>query len=179
MKKLLFLLATIILLLPCIANAESIDLSSMSTDALLNMRERINNEITYRTISETGKVILLDAPDGLTIYLSGKAKIQTGKSLSFEFVVINNGTTEKSCYYYTEAVNGWVSKKWYTMAKELSPGRKTKDNITFYDEEYIDSYDEPIILEFELFDGSSAFDKGDSLGKFKIIYFNDVISLAK
>ncbi len=179
MKRILCLIISLLLLLPCFGIAENLDFSAMSMEELLSIREKLNTEIGIRTAKEENKVVLFEDPNGLTIYLSGKVDVKVGKSLSVEFVLINNGTTDKACYYYTEAINGWESRKWNTMAKALVPGRKAKNTINFYDDEYIDSYDDPITLEFEIFDGESAFDNGESLGKFKVIYSyrEDTLSL--
>ena len=65
------------------------------------------------------------------------------------------------------------------MASDLEAEKKIKGTITFYDEEYIDSYDEPIILEFELYNGSSAFDKGELIGTYKVVFYNENISLVE
>ncbi len=179
MKKLFCLILTIILLIPCFGVSEDFDFSSMTTEELMNILEIIKSELEKRNEAEHNKNYLIDEPDGLSIYLSGNTKVKEGKSISVEYVIVNNSTTDKSCYYYTRYVNGWTAQNWYTMADKLAPDRKIKGDITFYDKDYIDSYTDAITLEFELFDVSSPFENGNSLGTFKLIYDNGAISIEK
>lgn len=177
LKKVLCLIALIVFLFPCLGLAEKIDFSSMTTEELMNIFDIVKSELEKRTESELKNNYLIDNPNGLSIYLSGNSKMNENDSISIEYVIINNSVTNKSCYYYTKSINGWVATLWNTMVDKLEPGKKIKGNITFYDKDYIDSYNDPITLEFELFDASSPFEGGNSLGIFMIVYDNGIISI--
>ncbi len=177
MKRSVCLVLIMAMLFPIVGLSEVFNYAAMTTEELITEKGLIDNELLKRTAKEDGKIFLLDQSNGLSIYINKTTKQSGWGNYAFviqnDIIIVNNGITTSPCYYIIKYINGWLSGSWDWWADDLEPGRKEKESFSIHvDMDYIDSSDDPVIIEFELHAGDWPSDKAPLLAKYKMMFSN-------
>ena len=134
MKKVICLLLPVFLLLTTGGISESTDYSTMSISELTTLLIIIQTELEVRTALEQEDLVLINDPEGVTIYLNNK-EIKKGNYIDdyeIGISVVNNLDREIQCGCKIY-INGWdagYDDFIYGANNALAPLRKAQKRVT-------------------------------------------------
>jgi len=157
MKKILGVFLAIVLFCST-ALAAGTDYSSMTVEELQTVIDAARNALLTKTAQSDGKLFIMDDPNGLQIYLTGKGEKNWLGSYDLEIIVINNGKSAVSISFDNIVINGWETNAFGSQVQDVGAGKKKKDSIPLsFDDTDISSISEveEVEITFHTFDPST------------------------